>query len=151
MTAQEITADKLHELIAWVERSTGPDRELDAALHTNLADIAAAFEFQFDGSAIARNETSDGIGLVRFASPGGWEEVPRYTASVDAALAFSERLLPGYRFSLFTDGEGKGPMCLALLDDDPVKAEGRAPTLPLAIILATLKAKLALVENEHGE
>jgi hypothetical protein len=75
--------------------------------------------------------------------------VPAYTASIDAALALVERKLPGWRVAMYTDGEGKGPCCLALRGDEPVKANCQAPTLPLAILAAMLTA-LITQETPNG-
>lgn len=72
----------LQDLLECVKRAEGPSRELDVRL--------GMFE-----AGLAQNEDV----LAQIGVPGsGWtpseEEWPRYTYSIDAALALVERLLP---------------------------------------------------------
>ena len=117
-------ADDLADLIARLTEATGPDREIDLDLWRLFGDLPPAVHERWD-----------------------YQTVP-YTASVDASLALVERVLPGKHWSLgwwdegfrceflvFEEGEwwyhaGKGTV-------------GEAPTLPLAILVALLRAKQA--------
>ena len=75
----------LHELAAMLDAATGPSREIDGS-------IARAFKLfpahcldgpEFCGDAAA------------WAGGGEWWIAPRYSSSIDAALALVERMLPG--------------------------------------------------------
>ena len=46
-----------------------------------------------------------------------------------STLAMAQRALPGCRFALYTDGEGKGPCVLVLRGDEPVLAQVHAVSL----------------------
>lgn len=99
------------KLIARVEALTGPDREVDHAIHeaTNPP-LRAGYRF---GS------------------------VPKYTASLDAAVALTERALPGQEWSTgVKDGQAWGKVRVNHLHS--IADEG--PTPAIALILATLKA-----------
>jgi hypothetical protein len=123
-------SNTIEELVGRVEAATGPDRKLDLLIAQTLVP---------DVVVLRRNDDDTGNEPHTY-----WE----YTASVDAALALAERLLPGlfcYEFGWqasaltevshdaqlhFTNGEP--PMIETSMAD--------AHTLPLAIILATLRA-----------
>lgn len=115
-----MTASNLDDLIRRVEAATGPDRELDF-------DVCAAL-------GLYEAEPTYGPHLRRI-----WHG-PRLTASIDAALALVEKVLPGctdtsdasypeagIEWTLFPDG-----------GDDWIT--GTAKTRPLAIIAALLRA-----------
>ncbi|MHB1086117.1 MAG: hypothetical protein ACYCZ0_00010 [Minisyncoccota bacterium] len=74
------------------------------------------------------------------------DPVPSYTASVDAAIALVERLLPGI---FWVVGKGKTreaepPFgCHLLFGSDEIIGDGEAPTAPLAILSALLTALLS--------
>jgi hypothetical protein len=135
----------LKGLIERCEQATGPDRELDWSLahlvgHPSFEGASVAMWPPFRAGSVAD------------------KNVPRYTASIDAAVALMERLLPGlfcYEFGWqasaltevshdaqlhFTNGEP--PMIETSMAD--------AHTLPLAIILATLKA-LSRIKGDHND
>lgn len=126
----------LSELIARVEGATGADRDLNA-------DLLKAFGWFVDsaGNAI------DHEGRRAFT-------VPDLTASLDAALALAERVLPGWwpRVECFgewweagvSNDDGRCPTpqtnCIAT-----------APTPALALVLAVLRGKMASVAEGAGE
>lgn len=115
------------ELIAALERATGPSRELDA-------EIAKTFGFVPDGPG------------AQTSAPWAWG--PDYTRSIDAALT----LVPGgYTTSLMTGGFGNDIAELLkhgadIKPEDDFEAE--APTLPLALCIAALRASPAAQEGE---
>lgn len=81
MSADRETLEALRER---VRAATGPDRDIER-------DLAVAL-----GLAVRRS----GIASVEWAMPNGlgsdtYSEPPAYTASIDAALALVERVLPG--------------------------------------------------------
>lgn len=129
----------LKELIAKCERATGGDRELDHWVQASL--VCEHF---------GHYETPDA--WVAAAVEFRWA-TPRYTTSIDAALALLERVLPGWIVESMSQ-EAAGTIgalkafgwCVEITDGSHAmnwkagSPQGRAPTLPLAIILATLKA-----------
>ncbi len=117
----------MRELLERVEAANGPDRELDAGIVVGLG---------LDNTCPFWLHSYDRTTPVRI------------TASVDAALALVERVLPGHRVALFTNGGGEGPTCVIMFESDPVKADERAPTLPLAILAAMLKALIAQADGK---
>jgi hypothetical protein len=62
-----------------------------------------------------------------------------YTASVDQCIALVKRVLPGWRWRI-----GYGPVGIrvyAFVDNGKQRHEAMAPTVPLALLSAMLKAK----------
>lgn len=121
---------EMEELLDRVKAATGPDRELDEA-------VALITSSEHEFAQLADAPIGTGCMMYRHGV-SQMQSALRVTSSIDAALALSEILLPEYRFAMYTDGGGKGPTCLSMYDNDPVSAECRAPTLPLAIISALL-------------
>ncbi len=130
------------ELLARIEAATGPDRELDGDLHNVLF-----------GTAYVRSAGSVS-GFMTSETDNGNPYVERYTASIDAALALVERMLPGYRWGVSAVGIKRGthPDGKAAYVDGfrahvtessplrPMPSTADAPTAPLAILAALLKA-----------
>ena len=70
------------------------------------------------------------------------EAVPDYTASVDSCLALIGRVLPGWAWHV---GFGpRGILPYATLHDEEERFEAVAPTVPLALLAALLKARIWL-------
>ena len=109
----------LNELVERVKAATGPDRELDYAIS------------RFADGELARHSSL---------------HLP-YTASIDAALALTERMLPGWDYVL----EGASRHCFVLMHPDNEDGEGvfveTAATSALAILAALLTA-LSLDTNK---
>lgn len=138
-------SNDLTALLERVRNATGPDRRLNIYLHVllnndgRLGDYASVDEYA--NSAIQL----------------GWN-TPAYTASVDAALALVERVLPGCGLAIDREPPAKGGAAAGAAvngwigEDGP---DGRAwehfdatgPTFPLAILTALL---LALTSNQEG-
>lgn len=92
----------LAELLERVKAATGPDRELDA----DLAQTIEGVEIQWRQA----NGTMEMYPVQRYPSTThsagfGIGPVPNYTASIDAALALTERVLPGW----WVHGMGRYP------------------------------------------
>ncbi len=123
----------ISELIERVEGATGPDRELDAAICRHTRHTAE----QPDGSWL---ETFDG-GYRHTINP------PALTASLDAALALCERVLPeawpGFQRNRVTDPARAWSAWLEIFPEgakDYDTYDFNAPTPALALILAMLQA-----------
>jgi hypothetical protein len=122
--------DDIASLLERVKAATGPDREMDRSIWRHFNPLPAG-------------RASDVVlppGFGQGALNDALDPTPVLTASTDAALGLVERLMPGWRFAMYTDGEGKGPCCRAMRGDEPVKANCHASTLPLAILAALLTA-----------
>jgi hypothetical protein len=116
------------ELLQRIEAASGPDRYLNA-------DLLAHFFVNINGVRTA------------FAS----DTVPDLTASIDAAIALVERMLPGIFWVI---GQGKTNSveklfgCQLLFGTEEIIGSGESDHAPLAILLALLKA---LQESHDAE
>lgn len=122
----------------------GPDRELDAQL-------ARAFDLPACEPPDCHPALFEQI-INRVAATGVRDpDVRDYTASIDAALALVERMLPEWEWHL-TPGYAAvvNPVNRARSDEpwneDHEVHEGRAPTVPLAILSALIAALLSQTE-----
>jgi hypothetical protein len=171
----------LSDLIARVEKATGPDLGLNLAIGKAIDGVppdaewkrpdedspswhfaamrgewerpgyrAAYDAYRASIRAYIRTSPTDRDEIARWheANPPPYEApewretratglIPAYTASLDAALALCERVLPGYRPELFRllDTAGWGAHFR-----QPVTETAYAPTPALALCLAILKA-----------
>lgn len=137
-----MTGADLPKLLAQVLDATGPDRELDAAL-------AVAF---LPGARAAEADSVAGTYWCYSPSLGAYLLIAeRYTASLDAAIALMERVLPGWRMGVRDD---IGVVTAWLYSPDfkatlsrvvqGYMVEGqRGATRPLALLTAMLKALIA--------
>lgn len=141
----------LDELIERVRRATGPNREIDVALlhlwqpdHDALRTYDDSYQTEFrDGSFSVWKKGGGYSASVPF---------PRFTASVDAALALTERVLPGWMVVNLCEWDAdvlraRGAWNCTLkklgTQDDFTATKGachHAPTAPLAILAALLSA-----------
>lgn len=128
-----MTPSDLQALLRRVEEASGPDRELDAEL---------AFRFK---SGFVRGRSDDAA------------YAPPYTASLDAALALTERVLPGWTIAHLSQQDDKS--WFAELREGYLtsynrvamsEARIRPPTSPLALLAATLRALIATNEGSGG-
>lgn len=139
----------LSSIIELVEKATGPSDELDANIRCAL--------LVKDTAAYVAQSTHNGAWLIYSGEYNGrprlYENRDRsishevwrggYTASIDAAVALAERVMPGCRMELTTTGFKPG----ASLVTEFGIAGAYAATLPLAILLATLRA----LQSKGGE
>ena len=150
-------SNRYADLIGKLATLDGPDREVDAEiLCTFLAPV---------GSKVVRSPFNDAwvIYEPRAYSPRPfalWEK-PRpwrldhesLTGSLDAAIALTERLLPGIWWVI-----AKGKTTLAepmygaqlFFGEHEEFAPGEGPTPAIALLIATLKAHDNLKEANHG-
>jgi len=134
---------QLEELLERIRAAKGADREIDG-------DIAAAFEIA--PSHLPRvTDVGRSWLWADFVPPDDWEtwEAPAFTASIDAALALVERVLPGWRLTLRQMSSqwratmmdaGCSPGMTLMLGFSTAEF---APTAPLAILAALLSALIA--------
>lgn len=133
----------LSELITRLEKLTGPDKEIDFWLSARL----------FDPSHETDEALQADIDLVGI--DGMVIDAP-FTASLDAAVALTERLLPGWTIASIGQDDRKG--WHAELREghrtsySTVQLAG-APSPAIALVLATLRAYAAThpAEQEKAE
>lgn len=144
--------EKLKQLEQRLVAATGADRQLDAAIFNEMVDTTyPQVAFKEDNCFKLREygrdvQCHDGW-LIRRAGrlddkyPG---DLPRLSASLDAAVALCERVLPGWGYFLRKDEEGCNA---ALLYPHALRVTpgcGQHPTSPaLALLLAIVRAVLA--------
>lgn len=147
----------LTSLLERVEKATGPDRKLDG-------EIFAAFETYSYGDVIPAAG-----GMVVYAGPaphapgqGRFEVAPKYTSSLDAALALVNEMLPGWFWRAghvpsthWVNGIAYHCWChLSRTHADHCErddeATGWAHTVPTAMLSALLRALIAKKETADG-
>ncbi len=120
--------DVLKGLLEGVRAAAGPDRKLDVAIWRTFIDLDARPD----------------------RAPLPWDY--RFTASIDAAIALMERVLPGWDIHFYPEGEGRlgyvaemtWPPNALVGEANYFGIDGRGLTRPLAIVAAVLEAKLTL-------
>ncbi|MDJ1632300.1 hypothetical protein [Rhizobium rhizogenes] len=159
---------KLEELIAALEKSVGPSRELDA-------DITLSVIPEFSGWIKHPNLKNDSPSwmygdlwpdhqqfhewLMRKGAALSVQAKP-FTSSIDAAIALTERLLPGWSWTTSDrnrriiapkreDGPWGAVNSPAWWDEDESDEyfEAFASTPAIALVLSTLRAKLSQEKN----
>jgi len=129
----------LRELIARLEKLEGPSREVDCTIALTLD----GFEIDERGGYAYR----DPDGNLNMSGNAKDMLVPRYTASLDGAIALCERVLPGWSINLeFTNGIADDVYLIGpgyrsdqphLQSSPPVAGK----PICVALLLATLHAK----------
>lgn len=121
---------ELTELIERVEALSGPDREAsrDIWMYFGTPEWKRAY-IEAQAPCGCPHEQA-----VEYSV----RHLPDITASIDAALSFAERVMPGWTWCVGTDGSDD---FFANVWNGVEEANAYAPTPPLAIILATLRAK----------
>jgi hypothetical protein len=136
----------LLELAERCEKATGPDRELDAMLA-----VAVDFVAENSNPPSARSLHSDYGGSNSYADIGAhWPRLPRYTASLDAAMTLvPDGCLATVR-QLWDGPERHGYAIVSTYSDDAEECDGKfhlddytglAATPALALCAAALKAR----------
>lgn len=129
--------EALADLLARVEAAAGPDRELDARLYVQL--IARLQNPAIEQMIQERSVRLPGSN-VWLDGAKDWA-VPRFTASLDAALALCERLgLDGWHI-----------LYSAMVDWRAHTTGISLNRLPLCVIAAMLKALIAKAEIDEIE
>jgi hypothetical protein len=138
----------LMELLERVKAATGPDRELDVM-------IGAALNFDVESMAMPFGDYVGLMGVEKTAIQAESHQsilrdgLPRFTSSIDAALALVERKLPGWTVANLSQQDDKTWYCELreghLTSYSRVAASNvtyghRPGNLPLAILAALLSA-----------
>jgi hypothetical protein len=142
----------LQDLLARVEAAEGPDREIDAAIYNAMVDDGGRKAFRVTdwtrGRAPMLGRYHDGWLTGKSDSDIYADDLVRFTASIDAALALVERALPdsyvelsGPRKYLHIPTPVPNRWCASIVE--PGYRGGWGATPPLAILAALLKAKIA--------
>lgn len=143
-------------LIARVERAEGPDRELDAALYVALIKPDQRPDdlryFRLPHISMDHMEMcAPGTYWLKQRSGASLLTAPTYTASLDAALALVERVLPGCVWvvgqdwgAILTPRGARASIGYGKIDI----ADVYAPTPTLALILALLRAMEAQAQED---
>ena len=130
---------EMGSLIERARSATGPDRELDADIYLGLLGGEVQWRqanYTMEMYPVARRPSANHVGGYEH------EQVPLYTASIDAVLALVERCLPGW----WVHGLGKSPLhglwwcTLYSLDAKKAVEVEEFDTPPLAILSALLQA-----------
>ena len=134
----------LNALLDRVRSATGPDRDLDAAVMAlsytqDERHIGAVMEYS-DGS---EERVKDLVWVDPKTDKWVSTSAHSFTASIDAALALTERVLPGWGVYFRRDKETTGAGMLLPDHFRVTPAHEEAATLPLAILAATLSALIA--------
>lgn len=137
-----------------IKAATGPDRKIDceieaAIIHRERFVVVPPPFYDPERYFCNPDPSVDWIGYDLLNT------APRYTASIDAALALVERMLPGWKWGVSSIavrtgektaegypryGEGFRAHVTAVSALRPMPSIGEAPTAPLAILLALLTA-----------
>jgi hypothetical protein len=151
------TKSQLEDLLARVEKADGPDRELDAMICATLryadnTDVPMG-DWRSLNFPVWR---ADRLWVQAVCDNGdtgaSWISEP-LTASLDAAIAFCEAVLPGWLISL--DDEADGTRGAVILPPNGVDVVDRRAgcailaTRPLALIAAILKALIQQTEEQN--
>ena len=137
------------DLLQRIEAANGPDRVLDGDVwHALTAKPGDVWVNDFADGVYHLQDPRDTI---------AYEAPPDLTASIDAAIALVERLLPGWAWFVDWIGMPDQPACHAEIWLPAQRSQhlgrererGEASTPALAILAATLRALIAK-EAEHG-
>ena len=145
---------KLEELIAALEKSEGPSRALDRDIQCTVGGwhrITPSQGGGKHGAFISPDEWNgrDSGGRPILDSLHGTtmhRDVPPVTASIDAAVALVDRVIPGafWKMSCGRLSIQEPLYAIRLLfGSDEILGEAEGDSLPVTICLATLRAKLS--------
>lgn len=135
----------LSELIERVEGLDGPSREVDCEIAVAVDGfVAKRCEWKDDPDYIDMRE-----GAAIYPGHGGGQLVPAYTDSLDAAIALTERGLPGWGLSIERHPVYGDWWDAAIFDQMPkTVSNARKQTSALALCLSVLRALSAQERND---
>jgi len=133
------------DLIARLEKAEGGDVALDLAVCVALQ-WAGPHAVGSGIQNVRRSDDEDDWLFYEDVDGPCCDLTPRLSASLDAAIALTEKMLPGWRMALVQDGP---KLVEAILSPNSMDSEiGRAKTLPIALLIATLKALQSLEQKD---
>lgn len=138
------------DLLTRVEAATGPDRELDAEIQIALIpDYGARFERSPAEFVRFKDvwRTNRAEHLSHANNVADWWQCPKYTASIDAAVALIWHALPGWSWAVF--GGWSAWVWPDERRDLLTGYQGYHRLPPHALISALLKALIAR-DTQHG-
>lgn len=156
IVVDESTTPPVEALVERLEKATGPDRDLDAAIFNAMPDAERPeIAYREDNCITLRQQGRD----PQFHD--GWlrrradrpddkypNDLPRLTASLDAAVSLCERVLPALDMDLDTTVTESGRRwCCAIWDAGAEAFQADSVTGPLAVCLAILRALAATKER----
>lgn len=124
----------LPDLLAKVESAAEGSYNLDA----ELAKALAGWTYERRG-----NDRKEWWREANVADFYRHDRPPRYTASLDAAVALAEKVLPGYKIGLTIEGGAHRASVYVGDSGGPTFKIGRGANPALAICHAIIKAKIA--------
>ena len=136
----------LSSLLARIESATGPDREIDAALWLACFEPGCVafddikFHTEHYDNYISRTFVSCDLGdlpVDQFDPP-----LLYYTASLDAAIALCERVLPGWSWTVDSGYAANHQKSHAEAWTGDDEGSGDAATPALALCAAIIKARM---------
>lgn len=160
MTSQDHTQTvggvrDLADLLARVEAATRSERELDGAIYRMLFSTSRALIDPGDMRTKRPGEygTVADLAYLSDADLGEYMAAPKFTASIDAALALAERCLPGHQWELCWGSMRPRPAAKHAEYSEKYGKfwrvhEGATPAL--ALIAALLKALIAQAARPTG-
>lgn len=140
----------LEQLLDRVVKVTGGDRAIDAALWLRFIPGVTRKQWSYTHKATNRvhdiDETRDETGRLII--------VPAYTSSIDAAIAFINRVLPGWRICMEVVGDIAYDVYLLAPDYDDSRPEetssGPVGGLPTALALLAAALSSLIVKEKAG-
>lgn len=151
---------ELEALASTIEALTGPDHEVDCTIGA-LFGLCPHKSLTYERCQGDSGHTCDACGADSWgnrnkAGQGLSDYMPRYTASLDAAMSLA---LPSWWFSaslpLSPDAYGysredlRKPRAAFEMLESPYIAAARAETLPLAIVAACLRGRASTPTQNH--
>ena len=158
-----MTLDKaeLKDVIERLEKADGPDREIDSYIYYDILGYCRHANRTYSGAQSDTGFDCDDCGASSWGELGKfgqrlYDAPPNYTASVDAAIALTERMLPGWARSVSKWHKGDATCVLTECHEEKdglwwhnshdLVMEAGHKTEQLAILLALFKALLAKEE-----
>lgn len=132
--------NRLAELIERVERLTGPDNRIDGDIEYWVK-FGPLSEWENIGGGWRRHKATGRQEKFDYGAP-----TPAFTASLDAAIGLTERVLPGQSV-LIGWGQTEQTLPWARIGVWS-EADAACPTPALALVLATLKALASQIVEE---
>ncbi len=140
---------KLEELIAALERATGPSRDLDAEIDAALR-IGNGYLplWAFENFPTWRAKHRGTVEVVHDNGKGGlwWDSSP-FTSSLDAAVALVERISPSTTMNIRIARDGSAHVQIfAHPEHRGLDPRGQHTITAIALCIAAIKAKLSQEE-----